>query len=477
MRSSRPLVVVAFAVLVFLVHGLASERVAFADAKKDVAAKIKEAMNSFDSLEYEEAKKQLNQALAIAKKGKLDKDPLTAQIHVRLGIVHFAGLQDANAAKAAFAAAVEIDPKVQIEAAYKTPDMQKLLDEARGSGAAPAVKDGGGSCDGVAGIQHAIVDTAPSGAALPIAVELGADVPAVKVAVLYRSQGATEFAEVKMTKSGACGYSGAIPASAVAGDVVHYYVAAYNKAGKAIASKGSAGAPNIIEITGGAAAGAADPGDDENPLAKDGDGPKRGGGAASGDGGTVEGGVTVGPKKSSVFIAIVAGSGGGYVTGKTEQQNSDVKCCFAPGLLHLLPEIGFYLTPQMSLSLAARIGFPIGANIDGHSTAAPAGLLRFRYAFGADGDGVQLSGSLGGGIIRNTIKLRDTDPKMDTDIAAIGPLFAGGGVGYIASLGGPLKLTAELSTLAAIPVVDELGSSRLNFGLQVDINVGLLFGF
>ena len=132
MSSPRRLLV-AVAAAVALLVGLATERTAHADPKKDIAVKIKEAMENFDLLEYEEARKLLNQALSIAKKAHLDKETVTAQIHVRLGIVYFAGLQDPEAARVAFLSAVEIDPKVQIEAAYKTGDMQKMLDEARGS--------------------------------------------------------------------------------------------------------------------------------------------------------------------------------------------------------------------------------------------------------------------------------------------------------------------------------------------------------
>lgn len=487
MRSPRrPLVVVALAVLVLVLQGLAHERVAHADARKDVQTKLKEAMEKFDFLEYEEAKKLLGQALAIAKKGKLDKDPITAQIHVRVGIVYAAGLKDTDAAKVAFAAAVELDPRVQIEAAYKTPELQRLLEDARGGagkgkpavggGEAEPASGGDGPCTAT-GIEHTVIDTAPAGAALTIEAQVGADVQAAKVAILYRAKGATDFTEVKMTRSSGCTYAGSIPAAAFGGDVVHYYVAAYNKAGKAVASRGSSGAPNIIEVSGGSAAVSTDGADSENPF-DEGGARKPGGGAAGGDGGTVEGGVTVSAKTPTIFVAVAGGAGGGYVSGKTEQAGSDVKCCFAPGLLHLLPEIGFYLNPQMTVSVAGRIGFPIGANIDGHATTAPAALVRMRYAFGETGNGVQVSGSLGGGIIRNTIKLREANPEMDTDIAAIGPLLAGFGAGYIAPLGGPVKLTAEVSTLAAVPVVDELGSAKvLNFGLQVDVNIGLLFGF
>jgi len=490
MRTARRTLVAAAAAVVLMVLGLAAERTAHAEPRKDIQQKIKEAMENFDLLEYEEARKLLNQALTIAKKSKLDKDPIVAQVHVRLGIVYFAGLQDAESARLSFLSAVEIDPKVQIEPAYKTADMQKLLEEAKGvaaSGggpAAPAAPTGGGGgeaeagdevdCATLSGIQHTIVDTATAGAARPIEAWVGGDLPAAKVSLMYRAKGATDFSEVKMTKHGGCKYIAEIPASALpkAGIMVHYYVAAYNKAGKVLASRGSAGSPNIIEVSGGASSGR-NGDDDENPFQRRGEASS---GSSDADG-TVSDGVEVPAKSPTVFVAIVAGTGGGYVTGTTEQAGNEVQCCFAPGLLHLLPEVGFYVSPKTSISVAGRIGFPLGANIKGHATAAPAGLLRLRHAFAADGSGVQISGSIGGGIIRNTVKLTEARSDMDTDIAAVGPLLVGAGAGYIAPLGGPLKLSAELNVLAAVPVVGTIGTSKLNFGVQTDFNVGLIFGF
>src|SRR5690606_10804972 len=105
-----------------------------------------------------------------------------------------------------------------------------------------------------------------------------------------------------------------------------------------------------------------------------------------------------------------AGSGGGYVTGQTEATLVDVQCCFAPALLHVQPEIGYFVTPRTSLSAAVRLGFPVGANVPGHATAAPAGLFRVRHAFADDGTGFQLSGAVGGGIMRNTVKISNAAP-------------------------------------------------------------------
>src|SRR2546423_4060470 len=120
-----PVVAAVFAAVLLLL-GVVAPRVAHADPKKDIQQKIKEAMENYDLLEYEEARKLLNQALTIAKQKKLENDPVTAQVHLRLAIVYKAGLNDEESAKLSFLSAVQIDPKITIDAAYKTPDLQKM---------------------------------------------------------------------------------------------------------------------------------------------------------------------------------------------------------------------------------------------------------------------------------------------------------------------------------------------------------------
>lgn len=132
---------------------LGTAHLAHADAKGDIAGKSKEAMENYDMMDYGAAKKLLNQALAQAKKAKLDKDPLTAKIYLRLGIAAFAD-SDPDSALIAFQSAVEIDPKIQIDAAYKSPELQKLLDQAKadaGGGNGGGGGDAGADCTGVKG--------------------------------------------------------------------------------------------------------------------------------------------------------------------------------------------------------------------------------------------------------------------------------------------------------------------------------------
>lgn len=467
-----------------------SEAKAESDAtgvEKQIKAKNAQAMENFDLLEFDEAKRLLTEALGLAKKANL-RSPLVARTHLNLGIVYFSGFQDEAAAKTAFIDAVQMDASIEIEKVYRTPEMTRILAETKKeyAGKPPRASDpaaaGGGDCTGVEGMQHSLVEQAPAGRAQKITVSVSDKLKADKISLYYRSKGQVEFAQLAMKRSGECKYSGTLPAKALRGGAVHYYVAALNKKGKPIASRGSSESPNIIEVTG--AAKGALLGDNENPLT----GEK----AAAAEpvveaqpAEEVSGSVLPQEDKGdTLYVSLALGSGGGYVTGQTEQAQSDVGCCFAPALLHVFPEVGYYLKPNMVLAAAFRMGFPVGANLPGHATAAPAGFLRFKYALDSSGEGINVSGSVGGGILRHTVKLNMPAMNGDTDTVASGPFLVGAGAGYTKALGGPMKFVAEVNTLAGIPgPIETLGTCpgpgcvRPNFALQIDVNLGVLFAF
>jgi hypothetical protein len=474
--------------LAAMVFGLLVTASAYAGPKEDIQKKTKEAMENYDLMDYAASKKTLEGALATAKKAKLDKDPVTAKVYLALGIASFAD-GDQDGAKAAFAAAVAIDSKIQIEAAYKSPELNKLLEAAKtgGNGGAtkptpdngePIAPAGGADCAGVKGLQHAIIDTAPGGKAQPIEVLVGSDVTSQKIGVFWRGEGATEFTEGKLTKQGECKYTGEIPAGVMKGGLIHYYVAALNENGKAVASRGSSGSPNIIELTAAVAVKGAAAGDSEDPINKTPSKP-----TTTSSSSEVSGGVIAGGKRPKVFFQAVGGTGFGYVSGKTEFNNPVENCCIGNSLIVLTPEIGYNASAQLAISLAGRIGFPIGANIDDpmkgkSSTMAPAVLLRARYALSKSGEGIRVMGQVGGGIIRNTIKLKESMDGQDTDIVGQGPLLLGAGVGYVKRLSGNFMFVGDLSVLGAIAVVDKLGNApNLGSGIGADLSVGLAVGF
>jgi hypothetical protein len=457
---------------------LLSFHVAHADGRGDVEKKIKEAMEQYDLMDYDAARKLLNQALATAKKSKLDKDGISAKAYLDLGIVSFVN-NDKDAAKLSFLSAVQIDGKIQIDPAYKTPEMAKLLDEARGEaggggGGEPAVADST-DCSSVKGLQHEIIDSAKGNTPLKIEALLGKDVTASKVSVFFRPEGATDFTEVHLSKQGECKYTGSIPAAGMKGSLVHYYVAAYGDGNKPVAAKGSQGSPNIIEVTAGPAV-AQRGGDDEDPIG----GKKEPSGGGASGGGEVTSSVTVsGPKRPKIMLAVSGGPGTGYVSGTTEGNNPVKTCCFGGAVVEVMPEIGYYVSPQLAVSVAARIGLPLGANFDGHATAAPAGLLRLRYALSPSGQGLHVMGQVGAGVLRNTIKIDNPMMGMDTDIVAQGPLLVGGGVGITKNLSGNIAFIADLSALAGIAVVDHIGTfaPKLNNGFSTDLSLGFALGF
>ena len=470
--------VVALVLTAFVAH----PRVAFADAKSEVAAKLKAAMEAYDTFDYDGARKQLTSAIATAKKAHLDKDPILAKAYLDLGIVAYA-VPDQAAAKEAFVNAASIDPKIQIDVAYKSPELATLLDKARleakggggGGGEVAGDAGGGADCSAVKGLEHQMVDSAKGGAALKLEAQLGSDVKAAKVSIMFRTEGgSTDFTEIKMQKSG-CSYTGQIPGAAMKG-LVHYYIAAYDGNGKLITSKGSAGSPNIIEVSGGGGGGATK-GDDEDPLNKKAVASNDTSTSSSGDdAGSVSAGATVPGKPKKVWIGVNGGTGGGYVTGTTEGGNTVKTCCLGMNPVVLLAEVGYNVNPQLAIGVAFRMGLPLGANVDGHATGAPGGLLRVHYALDPSGDGIHVLGQLGFGFLRNTIKLDNPMMGMDTDIVAQGPLLVGAGAGYAKKLADTVRFTADLNVLAGIAVVNAIGISPMNTGLSIDASVGFQFG-
>jgi hypothetical protein len=446
------------ALLIILAGALAAGPAVAQEEKpgqREVEAKTVLAMESFDLLEFEAARRQLNEAIALARKNRLDRERILARVYLDLGIVEFAGLKNREAARAAFAAAVAIDPAIEIGVAYRTDAMAELLVAVKKErGIVPPPPTGAEPCTTVRGLQHTPVDLARRGQDQPIAARVGASLAVDKVSLFYRRPGAEKYRERPMQLVAGCSYEAVIPGDVMEGDVVQYYVAA-SKGRAVVASNGDAGAPNSIELAG-----------------------------------RPDGEIAIGaktqttPGRKRFFLALAVGSGGGYVSGTTEVVGTDVDCCFAPAPFHLFPEFGYYLSPRLSLSAAFRMGFALGANVAGHASAAPAGLVRLRYALSEGGVGFLLSAAAGGGIIRHTVKVEEAMSGADTDTTASGPFILGGGVGYLFRLSGLVQLVTELNALAAFPAgVEEVGPCpgsgcvRPHTGVQGDVNLGVLFAF
>jgi hypothetical protein len=448
-------------------------------AVKKVEDMNRAAMEDYDLLEFESAKKRLNEALVSVKKNKLEKHPVAAKIHMNLGIIAAGGMQDKDTALIEFMNALEIDPGAKLDKAYKNKQLQAIFDEAKanvgGGGGEPVIE-----VPGITGLQHTPVDEANSGQDIKISLDVGADVKAKQVVLYYRAQGAENFDMVAMKSDDGVKYTGSIPAAATGGSSLHYYIEAKNAAGKVTATNGNPGSPNIVMLEGGTETG--DGGDDENPLDL---AARVGGGGGGGNGGSTTIKKSGGAKgKKTLFVNVAIGAGGGFVSGKTEVSSQDVACCVAPAPFHVMPEIGFFLNPRTTLSAYGRIGFVFDADAEFNNskaaTAGPAGFLRLAYSLAPAGGGLQLHGDVGGGFIRHRIPLNKGDMSAvmgSVDTSATGPLFVGGGAKWEKALGNALRFTADLNMLIGIPVTGQIGTARLGFAINFDVNLGLAVAF
>jgi hypothetical protein len=436
---------------------------AHADPRSDIAAKARAAMASYDAMDYDAARKLLNQALAIAKRAKLDRDPIVARVYLDLGIAQLAA-SDQEAAKVAFLSAVQIDPKIAIDPGYKSAELVRMLDDARAAGGDTG--EPSDDCRGIRGIQHAPIEGARRGVAQPIDVAIGGDIAPARVVVMYRPEGAIDFTEGRLTRQSGCRFTGSIPAAAMHGAVVHYYIAAYDANNKVLVAKGSSGSPSVLDL--GSPGGA--PREPELPAGG------RPGAPPEHD--TPAPAVGARAPAHRIVVAASVGTGVGYVSGKTEGDNVVQQCCLGVSRVVITPEVRYNLTPRVSLGAVARLGLPLGANIMGHSSLAPAGLVRLGYAFSDTGGGLHVMAELGFGILRNTIQLDTETPGMDTDVVAQGPLLLGTGIGYTQRLGDSLALLFDLDIIGGIAVVDKLGTAiHLNNGIGADMRLGVSVGF
>jgi len=439
-----------FALVTTLVWSTVAPGDAVANPKvvREVRLKNKQAMESYDLLEYERALGLLKDAISLARKRDV-KNRDVADSFVNLAIVLYSGLQDVENARLALIEAVKIDEDVDIGRAYRTKELSRLLSEAR--------REFGGStsrskCEEVEGIAHLRLETAQAGSSRILEAQLGPNLKGRTLHLHYRSEETKEFTKAEMTSSGGCSYVGSLPEDAMNGEVVHYFLQATDAKGRVIANRGSETSPYIVELEGGGALAS----DEENPLlARKRARAKR-------------------AERARFLVLLSGGTGGGIVTGATEQMRADVGCCVGASLLHASPEIAYLVRPNVALGAALRVSFPLGANIPGHATDAFSGFLRLRYAFSKNMEGLQAVGSLGGGIFRNTVKLNEAAPGMDVDTSASGPFLIGPGLAYFYPVGsGVLKLVGEVHTLVAFSAgIEELNGIRMGFGVQLDVSIG-----
>lgn len=472
----------------------------------------KKAVEAYENLEMEEASKFLRQALELCAAEGLNSHKVKARTHIHLGIVMVGGLKQRDRGIQQFKRALEIDPSITPTKTLLNPEIQAAFDEAlkeRGGGGAatpppvaaeppprkadpappppvaeppapaerPAASAETKPPGKIKGVFHEPVTEAKPSTTISVKAAIESGLGAEKVVLAYRPEGSADFLARDMEKDPAGWYVARIPEPATRGSLVSYYIEARNRGGQALAANGSAGEPHVISLLG------ADGGaDSEDPP-----------GIAEEAGDDEEGG-----PGHTYWLSMGLGSGYGWAKGTPEVNATDAvgrklnfPGGFAPALLvHLAPEVGYFISPRMMISLQGRFQIVTGATEVRHAScseqkdASGRGLCEpAKGAIALLGKATWLLGepkpfrpfvsvAAGGGEIRHLISienLTDCGPQGRTackDTVLGGIVLVGPGAGFTYDLSKTLSFVASLNSLVGLP------KPTVNF----DINVGMALG-
>src|SRR5438477_11948377 len=85
------------------------------DIEKQGGRMSKKAMEDYDSLEFESARKTLIDAVAMLRANGYDETPLAAKTYVNLGMLYIAGFKDRNRGVQQFVNALKIKPDTKLD--------------------------------------------------------------------------------------------------------------------------------------------------------------------------------------------------------------------------------------------------------------------------------------------------------------------------------------------------------------------------
>lgn len=481
---------VGVAALVLVVGFVGSARAQDAATVSKVDQINKRAMGEYDMLEFDNAKKMLNEALSLLKKHGLDNEAVAAKTYGNLGIVYVAGLKDRYKGFQQFVKALQLKPDFKLDPAVATPELQEVFDNARETVGVPRsgktvatterksppaseerrtpVEDDGVSAD-VKGIVHNPIDSAPAGQPISVPAQVGSNLQATRVFLFYRPPHREDFATVPMTRTRKGTYVGTIPGEAVSGHAVQYYIEARDARGRPLQNAGSPTSPNIITVT---AAIAAPPADTEdNPLEK----------KETSKGESTQ--VTKKPEtgvlsRHNAWITLGVGTGGGWTTGNAElatmggvstAPSVPIASGVAPAYFHVAPELGFFLAERWALSLQGRIEAFISANPQQPDRGSPAvgafaAFGRVMYFFSRESFRGYFDFAAGGGDLRHVVDVSQGNGKPGaTDTVNSGPIFLGPGLGFHWDFSDIVGVVGEVQSL--------IGADQ--FTAHVDFNLGL----
>jgi len=355
----------------------------------------KQAIDDYDTLEFDTAKRKLLDALVTGKKAGLDSHPVMARTYVHLGAVYITGMKDRQKGLQSFIRALEIDPTIRIEKGMSSPELEEvfttaakrarprasavvaaapapppapeaapppppppppkpkrrapIMEDTSAHAAPPPPQRPRASNDDESGepdlpihidaLDCPTPDEAPPDKSIKLRCAAAANLNVAKVYLLYRLPGSEDYGTVEMARTPKGWYEGKIPKKAVTGKSVQFYFEGRNVSDKPIVANGRSDSPNLIVIREEAAAEAAEQETGVSGQALDTEenplderDESQGPRLYLGKVDTSKIGLDTRYGNRRFWIGIGAGSGYGYAKGNGLEARPDLQRYFAPGL-------------------------------------------------------------------------------------------------------------------------------------------------
>jgi hypothetical protein len=438
----------------------------------------RKALKTYDDLDMETSLRLLKEAIELCNLEGLQRHRAAARTHIHLGVVYVAGLKQRNEGLVEFRRAVGIDPAIRVTRSVSNPEVEAVFAEALAAGGEPlstesapvaprthptrAVAATPAGAAKESAINHPPVTEAVVGKAIEIKAQVPRSAHSQRVVLAYRAGPDGEFLarEMRPIVSAPGWYHEKIPADAIQSAEVSYYIEAQDDDGQPLIASGTQAAPHVINIV------------SETTDAAD----------ALSAGNDVDRGGHAHP----LWFVLAVGGGAGYYSGSPEMNSVDDHggALESSGtqmatLGHLAPELGYFHSEHLLLSLQARIQFVTGSEDVTYagrtyktSKTALAGLAKLSYFLTEASAHFQPFVALeaGMGEIRYAVKTTPllgcgqnggTGACKDTVRGGLG-LF-GAAVGFVYMLGDHLGLYASLNGLVGAP----------NFAVDGDLNLGV----
>ena len=442
--------------------GMASAAGPSQEAVGKVMRLNREARQFYDAMEFALAEKNLTKALEIGEAAALGNHVVMAGTHGNLGVLYATGIKDDAKALEHFKKALELRPEYVPSKELSSPEVKELFQQARSEMQAPgpAVPNPPDTPPGSEGkLQCPVASVAKAGMSLKLRCVADSAVGAAEVTVYFRTEAGSTIHSRKMTTEasldGSPSWTTLLPGEIIAGDQLSLYFEARNKSGDVVGAVGSADDPTQVGIRSGVTSTSSLP-------------------RLDGDEGDGEGK----PKEADGWwLGFGIGTGYGYAKGDGPEAYRKYAEGFQAGaapatLFHLIPAVGYFVTPSLSLSLEGRL-----QEMSQWSTRTARGAIAFllRLMYFTNGDTVRFYGGavLGGGEgFRLTVADLPTKsdrpsniPAKVTDTVKGGPVIMGAAGGMAINLSQSWSWIIETNALIGFPIVS----------MVMDFNTGIRF--